>query len=173
MASKKKKKGFSPPATADTAVGDINVTPLIDIVLVLLIIYMVVTSIMLNQFLVNLPEKSDSDDDDDTVADQFIVAACLEGHYAYIHTRGSSIQKQVPISLVDIVTTLEGKINQRQKKKTVIFVDAHPQAPYPNVVKLMDAVRESGKKSQYDVEIGIASLQTEKDFLNCTPPKGG
>ena len=37
--SKKKKKGFEPPEKKNAVVGDINVTPLIDIVLVLLIIY--------------------------------------------------------------------------------------------------------------------------------------
>ena len=41
------------------AVGDINVTPLIDVVLVLLIIYMVVTPIMLNQLKVEMPEKEE------------------------------------------------------------------------------------------------------------------
>ena len=163
MASKKKKKGFSPPSTSDTAVGDINVTPLIDIVLVLLIIYMVVTPVMLNQFLVNLPEKTDSMEEDDMPEEQLLVAACVEGHYAY---------KKNPISLIEIVNTLEQKINQK-KKKTVVFVDAHPLAPYPNVVKLMDAVREAGKKSRYEVEIGVASLKSEEDFLACTPSKGG
>ena len=85
--SKKKKKGFSPPETTSKAVGDINVTPLIDIVLVLLIIYMVVTPVMLNQFLVNLPEKTETMDEDDIPDEQLLVAACLDGSYTLKSTK--------------------------------------------------------------------------------------
>ena len=53
--AKKKKKGFSVPK-GKGAVGDINVTPLIDVVLVLLIIYMVVTPVTLRQLEVKIPE---------------------------------------------------------------------------------------------------------------------
>ena len=45
------KKG-KPPA------GDINITPLIDVVLVLLIIFMVITPILIHEMAVNLPEKT-------------------------------------------------------------------------------------------------------------------
>ena len=53
--SKKKKLSFMDKKSKG-AVGDINVTPLIDIVLVLVIIYMVVTPVMTHQMDVNLPE---------------------------------------------------------------------------------------------------------------------
>jgi len=159
--SKKKKKGFSPPETTSNAVGDINVTPLIDIVLVLLIIYMVVTPVMLNQFLVNLPEKTETMDEDDIPEEQLLVAACLDGSYTL-----KSTKKPLP----EIISTLKKKIN-RKRKKTVVFVDAHPKVLYPQVVKLMDAVREAGKQSRYDVEIGVASLKEEKEFLACSAKK--
>ena len=163
MASKKKKKGFSPPQNSSSAVGDINVTPLIDIVLVLLIIYMVVTPVMLNQFLVNLPEKTETMDEEDVPEEQLLVATCKDGRYTF---------KKQDTTLPELIKTLRKKIN-RKRKKTVVFVDAHPEASYPSVVKLMDAVREAGKQSRYDVEIGVASLKTDKDFLACTPSKGG
>jgi len=159
--SKKKKKGFSAPEITSNAVGDINVTPLIDIVLVLLIIYMVVTPVMLNQFLVNLPEKTETMDEDDIPDEQLLVAACLDGSYTL---------KSTKTELPEIVSTLTKKIN-RKRKKTVIFVDAHPKVSYPQVVKLMDAVREAGKQSRYDVEIGVATLKEEKEFLACSTKK--
>ena len=159
--SKKKKKGFSAPEITSKAVGEINVTPLIDIVLVLLIIYMVVTPVMLNQFLVNLPEKTETMDEDDIPDEQLLVAACLDGSYTL---------KSTKTALPEIVSTLTKKIN-RKRKKTVIFVDAHPKVSYPQVVKLMDAVREAGKQSRYDIEIGVATLKEEKEFLACSTKK--
>ena len=159
--SKKKKKGFSPPETTSNAVGDINVTPLIEIVLVLLIIYRVVTPVRLNQFLVNLPEKTETMDEDDIPDEQLLVAACLDGSYTL---------KSTKTPLPEIVSTLRKKIN-RKRKKTVVFVDAHPKVSYPQVVKLMDAVREAGKQSRYDVEIGVATLKEEKEFLACSAKK--
>ena len=158
MASKKKKKGFTPPESTSNAVGDINVTPLIDIVLVLLIIYMVVTPVMLNQFLVNLPEKTETMEEDDIPEEQLLVSACLDGTFSL---------KSTKTPLPEIVTTLRKKINAK-RKKTVVFVDAHPNVSYTQVVKLMDAVREAGKQSRYDVEIGVATLKDEKEFLACS-----
>lgn len=158
MASKKKKKGFTPPESTSNAVGDINVTPLIDIVLVLLIIYMVVTPVMLNQFLVNLPEKTETMEEDDIPEEQLLVSACLDGTFTL---------KTTKTPLPEIVTTLRKKINAK-RKKTVVFVDAHPNVSYTQVVKLMDAVREAGKQSRYDVEIGVATLKDEKEFLACS-----
>jgi biopolymer transport protein ExbD/biopolymer transport protein TolR len=48
---KGKKKGRSTP--------DMNVTPLVDVVLVLLIIFMVITPLLAKQFWVHVPERPD------------------------------------------------------------------------------------------------------------------
>ena len=159
--AKKKKKGFKPPATGASAVGDINVTPLIDIVLVLLIIYMVVTPVMLNQFLVNLPEKTETMEEDDIPDEQILVAACLDGSFTL---------KSQKTALSDIAVNIAEKINKK-RKKLVVFVDAHPDVSYPQVVQLMDTVREAGKMSRYDVEIGVATLKDKEEFLACSSKK--
>ena len=53
--------------------------------------------------------------------------------------------------------------------KGVVFVDGHPEAPYENMVKLMDAVREAGNQAELKVKLGVATLKTEEDFRACTP----
>ena len=78
----KKKKGFKSPAKSVNAVGEINVTPLIDIVLVLLIIYMVVTPVMLNQMSAELPDSTETVEQEDIPEEQLLVAACEDGTYA-------------------------------------------------------------------------------------------
>ena len=42
------------------AQSDINITPLIDVVLVLLIIFMVLTPIIIEEMAVNLPDKTET-----------------------------------------------------------------------------------------------------------------
>ena len=51
---------------------DINVTPLIDVVLVLLIIFMVITPIMIYEMAVNLPDKTETVQRDNLPKDQLL-----------------------------------------------------------------------------------------------------
>ena len=134
--SKKKKKGFSPPETTSNAVGDINVTPLIDIVLVLLIIYMVVTPVMLNQFLVNLPEKTETMDEDDIPDEQLLVAACLDGSYTL---------KSTKTPLPEIVSTLRKKIN-RKRKRNRSLCRRTPRSIIPSGCKAWMRYEKQGNK---------------------------
>ena len=60
MAKGKKKTGLS-GLQGPGANGDINVTPLIDVVLVLLIIFMVLTPIIIEEMAVNLPSQQRSE----------------------------------------------------------------------------------------------------------------
>ena len=63
--------------------GDINVTPLIDVVLVLLIIFMVLTPIIIEEMAVNLPSDSESrPPPKDKPKDQVLVAACGDGTFS-------------------------------------------------------------------------------------------
>jgi biopolymer transport protein TolR len=136
-----------------SAVADINVTPLIDVVLVLLIIFMVITPIIINQMAVNLPDKTEEADQEDVPEDQLLVAACMDGTF--------SLNRSI-LSLPQ----LKEQVNKRlkPKKSKVVFVDSHPEAPYDNVVLLMDTVRDAGAE-----QIGVAALKEEADFLACTP----
>ena len=152
---KKKNKSFAPDRSGGGAVGDINVTPLIDIVLVLLIIYMVVTPVMTHQMDINLPEKT---------KEQLLVATCEDNSYAF---------NRMPLDLNELKDRLRKKIIKKRAagEKVVIFVDSHPEANYPSVVKLMDSVRDAGNEANTSVKIGLASLKDPKDFIACTPPK--
>ena len=77
----KKKKSLMPQKSKG-AVNEINVTPLIDVVLVLLIIYMVVTPVMVHQMDVNLPEKTETVQEDNVPQEQILAAACEDGTFA-------------------------------------------------------------------------------------------
>src|SRR5258708_927965 len=68
--------------TTGKARSDINVTPLVDVVLVLLIIFMVMTPSLLKQMELTVPEKADVQVATPTTADQIVVAISREGRVA-------------------------------------------------------------------------------------------
>jgi biopolymer transport protein TolR len=114
--------------------SDINITPLVDVVLVLLIIFMVMTPILLKQFDVQVPEKADV-----TVAapaaDQVVLQIAADGAIALNH---EMIAREV---LADRVRTI---FESRREK--LLFFDVDEKANYGLTVEIMDACRGAGVK---------------------------
>jgi len=138
------------------AQSEINVTPLIDVVLVLLIIFMVLTPIMIHEMSVNLPDKTETvEQEDDVPKDQLLLAVCEDGSLTLN-------RKQ----LEPEVLSEDLKKRLRSKAKKVVFVDAHPDANYARVVLALDMARDAGAE-----RLGMASLKTEESFTACNPPE--
>ncbi|RME28866.1 MAG: biopolymer transporter ExbD [Deltaproteobacteria bacterium] len=133
--------------------NDINVTPLIDIVLVVLIIFMVITPQTIDELSVNLPKKTEMVRKKDVPTDQLVLSVCEDGRFA--------LNKQV-MPLEELSDQLRRRLAAKADK--VAFVDAHPEAPYDKVVDLMDAARGAGTD-----KIGIARLKDADQFKGCTP----
>jgi biopolymer transport protein TolR len=133
--------------------SDINVTPLIDVVLVLLIIFMVLTPILIEQMAVNLPDKTEVVEEQDLPEQQLVAATCGDGTYA--------LNRQImelPALQAELVTRL------RSRSSKIVFVDAHPDVDYSKVVDLIDAVRAAGAD-----KVGMATLKTTDEFEACSP----
>lgn len=127
---KPKKKRRSGPTP------DINVTPLVDVVLVLLIIFMVVTPLLTKQFWLTLPKKDDS-----AVVppnnDQSIVLTVDKAGVLRIN--------RTPIDKAELGPKLTRLLAAKEQK--VIFFDADDDAPYGVAVEAMDLARGGGAKS--------------------------
>jgi biopolymer transport protein ExbD len=122
----KKKRGVS---------SDINVTPLIDVVLVLLIIFMVLTPSMLKHLTANVPKKSD--DAASPVSESTIVVE-------YTAKRELSINTE-PVAPEALKDKLAERLRGARQK--VIFFKAEDEAPYGEVVRLMDIARGAGAQT--------------------------
>ena len=59
--------------------SEINVTPLVDIVLVMLIIFLVMTPIMMHQITIEIPRKLDADEDPTVASKQLTVLVRADG----------------------------------------------------------------------------------------------
>ncbi len=112
--------------------ADINVTPLVDVVLVLLIIFMVVTPMITSGVPVDLPRTANhfrkADDGKD------IIVAVTMDKKLYI---GS-----MPIA--DATAAAQAVVEERRRSpQKTIFVKADARAPYGAVRTLMEALHEA------------------------------
>ena len=112
-------------------VADINVTPLVDVVLVLLIIFMVTAPMLQMGIDVNLPKvKSKSID----VTEEKLVLTINSGKEIYINKNKTSI--------ADLGAKLESIFANRIDRE--VFMRADKNVPYGFVVEVMSAVRKAG-----------------------------
>ena len=115
--------------------SDINMTPMIDILLVLLIIFMVVQQSLQKGVAVQVPpvKKDETPADPNANPDQ-IVLEVRQGRQFYVN------QQHIPES--NLRTFLTQTYAARPRK--VIFVQADETVPYGDVVFAVDTAKQSG-----------------------------
>ena len=115
--------------------SEINITPLVDVVLVLLIIFMVMTPTLLKELDVTVPEKADVQMATPTTTDQIVITINKEGKVAINHE---------PINLSQLSPRIHDLMMARSEK--LVFFDVDDDAVYEDVVHVMDACRGSGAR---------------------------
>lgn len=113
-----------------TVLSQINVTPLVDVVLVLLIIFMVTAPMFQEGIDVNLPKVKASGI---TAGDEPLVITIDKGGNVYISNTRIAIS-ELKAKLASI---------QRRKEK-VVLIRADQDVPYGLVIKAMAEIREGG-----------------------------
>jgi biopolymer transport protein ExbD len=130
------------PAHSD-AMAEINVTPMIDVLLVLLIIFMVVTPVAQKGLDIALPQASTQEQQEQQAPGSQVVMDIEES--------GAITINKSPVSTLGELETRLRDIFQTKSDKT-IFVKASGKVPYGDVVATMDAARGAGV-----MRIGIIS----------------
>lgn len=113
------------------AMADINVTPLVDVMLVLLIIFMVTAPMLSMGIDVNLPRvKSKSID----LAEEKLILTINENKEIYLN--------KTPMPIQDLGAKLTAIFNERVERE--IFLRADKNVPYGFVVEVMSEIRKAG-----------------------------
>ena len=112
--------------------SDINVTPLVDVMLVLLIIMMIVAPLLQKGAPVRLPTAANSADKPET-QDQTVVAVTANGEY-YVNG--------VPIPDSELRRRVAEIIENKTEK--VVLIKADEDAQYGKVMEAMDELRAEG-----------------------------
>lgn len=118
--------------------SDINVTPLVDVVLVLLIIFMVSMPIMLQTITIEVPRKLD-DTEVSAISTQIVVKGKADGTVEIDDGTGAQA-----VNRTDLAKTLRPMIDAI-KTERVVFVDFEDEIKYEEVVSIMDTVKGLGK----------------------------
>ena len=113
-----------------STLAEINVIPLVDVVLVLLLIFMLTAPMMYRGIDVNLPRTSGRP----TATEERLVLTLTKERLLYLNDRA------VPLA------TLEARLREAIKDRNdkTVFVKADKDLPYGYVVETMDRVRRAG-----------------------------
>jgi biopolymer transport protein ExbD/biopolymer transport protein TolR len=117
--------------------SEINVTPMVDVMLVLLIIFMVVTPFLQKDVSVAIPRDTDYADEDLVInrEDSVIISIPKDGDY-YLG------KKQV--NLDELKSQVEKALQNKKEEDKVVYVKSGVEVSYGEVVKVINAVREKG-----------------------------
>ena len=129
------------------AVSDINVTPMVDIMLVLLIIFMVITPMLQKDHPVNMAKAENPRDMADAEKEDAVVVAISRSGNLFI---GSN-----PVNMDELTTKVKDMIANKADKTVYLKSDA--QAKYGVVVQVVDNVRAAGVES-----LGLLAEKLEK-----------
>jgi biopolymer transport protein ExbD len=133
--------------------SDINITPLVDVVLVLLIIFMVITPLLQMGYDVKVPPKATVENPPPAL-DQLIVSLTRQGR---IYLNREQLDAQT-------LSLRLSEILKNRRDKTVFF-SADDAAGYGDVARVMDIVRTAGAKN-----IGIVLETVPVEGIAAAPP---
>src|SRR5690349_18417440 len=108
--------------------ADINVTPLVDVMLVLLIIMMLIAPMLQQGVAVTMPETVNRTDKPDT-QDQTVIAIDAINHY-YVNA--------IPVTKDDLVPRVQAALED--KKEKIVYLKGDKDAKYSAIMDAMDAL---------------------------------
>ena len=114
--------------------SDINVTPMVDVMLVLLIIFMVVTPMLQKGVSVDMAQVNNPDQMPDADKEDALLVSITHNGQVFFGTDEISIDK--------LTTTVKDRIANRPDKR--VYVKADMRARFGGVVQVVDAVRSAG-----------------------------
>ena len=117
-----------------SAIADINVTPMADIMIVLLIIFMVITPMLQKGVDVRLPSAGNVKERNDQ---KTIEVAIRKDTSTFL--KGLKLDKQQ-----DLVAKLKEALEERADTQKLVYLKADNELPYEEVMKVMDLCREAG-----------------------------
>ena len=115
--------------------ADINVTPMADIMIVLLIIFMVITPMLQKGVDVRLPQAGNTKERKDEA--KTIVVAVKKDTTTYIGSQKLDDQSQLQ-------PLVKERLQDLPEGARMIYLKADEQLPYSEVMKVMDLCREAG-----------------------------
>ena len=138
------KTEFSGRRKLSSSLSEINVTPFVDVMLVLLVIFMVTAPMMKSGIEVDLPEAETSRQP----AEEGLIITITKDKYIHLGERVINIY------------LLEGKLKEYfyGKEKKVVFLRADKEVPYGYVINVLDIIKKAGVEV-----VGLITLPAKRE----------
>jgi biopolymer transport protein ExbD len=124
---------------AKLAAPYINVTPMIDVLLVLLIIFMIIAPTKPARFETKVPSKPEEDKKNAAVPPSDLLMVDVKAGGGQDQTVQLNSR---PMQLPELATTLKDLLDQRPDK--TVFIKAPKDKPYGDIVAVIDTVKGAG-----------------------------
>jgi biopolymer transport protein ExbD/biopolymer transport protein TolR len=117
--------------------SEINVTPMVDIMLVLLIIFMVITPLLQSGVSVALPKEMNNPEIDPAIIkESSVVVAITKDNEYYIG--------KDKIETVDLRDKIQKQMETKSAEERIVYVKSDVNANYGSVVEVINTVRQAG-----------------------------
>lgn len=130
--------GMSAGGSSKGATPNINVTPLIDVLLVLLIIFMVISPVKPHKFEAKLPEKPPENQTPPPPDPLTLVVSIPKGEGGY------KLNQTPAANLDELGKLLHTALDGRPLDRKAVFLKAPSATRYGAVVDVIDVVKEAG-----------------------------
>jgi biopolymer transport protein ExbD len=143
-------------------VSGINVTPLVDVVLVLLIIFLVTMPVVMRTVTLEVPRKADMDEDISLASKQIIVT--YRADQQIVLSDGLDSDKDHKIPATNLAMEIRPMLEAKQGEK-IVFVDFCDGVVWGDVVATMDRVRSlASDKGHNDIKVALKKKEKASDL---------
>jgi biopolymer transport protein TolR len=118
--------------SGDGIKADINVTPLVDIMLVLLIIMMLIAPLLQKGVNVRLPLADHTNEKPDTQEQTVVHVDAYRGYYV----------NNIQVAEREVVDRIKFALEERRER--IVYLKGDTDAPYGAIMNMMDKLREAG-----------------------------
>ena len=140
--------------------SDINVTPMVDIMLVILIIFMVITPFLQQGVSVALPrDMRNPDEDPAIIKETSVVVAITADDKIFLGKK--------PIEMAELKTEVDAKMSSKERDQRIVYVRSDINTNYGTVVNVINNIRDAGVD-----QIGLVA-DKKKGGGAAAPPAGG
>jgi len=121
---------FTSRGRTQTALSDINITPLVDVVLVLLLIFMVTAPVLQSGIEVAVPQTRTVNQ----ISEEHLIVTIDKDQNVFLQDK--------PVNIHNLPRLLSS--NSPKDAKRVVFVRADQKVPFGAFASVMDAVKQAG-----------------------------
>ncbi len=118
--------------------SEINVTPMVDVMLVVLIIFMVVTPLLQSGVSVTLPQNLRNPEVDQRIIAEDSVVVAVTNDDKYFVGKEEVDKGELETRIADLMKDVT------KSEERIVYIKGDSQANYGNVVEAVNAIRKSG-----------------------------